>query len=198
MSSAWRVHDSDGNFRTVGELVSEYATIDTVFNKVALDNTVYSAEKEARLYNDYILNLPSDEVVSYADWGTGNNKYKFSLADVDGNFHVPDVRDLFERNTDGTRKPGAFQDSQNKFHTHLFAGDDSMISWTQDPTLWMPQKPTGYANKTGDLVNGGGMGHALYFTSESYILQAGVYVKENPTSDGSRPKNYTVRKYIRS
>src|SRR5438105_2571694 len=110
--SVWRVKFPDGNYKTVGEIISEYA--DNIINKVALDDTLYDIFEYARLY-DYVQNLP--ETVAFADWSTGNNKYKFSLANGSNKFHVPDLRNKYLR-ASGDATAGTYQANMFKAHTH--------------------------------------------------------------------------------
>jgi hypothetical protein len=119
-SQAWRVNNSDGNFKSVGQHVNEMITSGGVFNKVLLDGTAISSNDYARLYNDYVLRLPSSSVCNYADWGTGNNKYKYSFKDSGtGLFHVPDLRDKYERMVSASNLAAAYQANTVGPHYHI-------------------------------------------------------------------------------
>jgi hypothetical protein len=120
-NTMWRVWNPFGNWLRVGEQVWDDG-IDVV-NKILMAGGPIDSQQYARLYNDYILNLPPTQVCNFDDWATGNNKYKFSLANSSnpantGKFHIPDRRNLFDRMTDGTRLPGDFQDHQSLDHQH--------------------------------------------------------------------------------
>jgi len=114
--SQWRIFNPYGNFLRVGEQIVDDNIAANVFNKIPLDGSRIDTQQFARLYNDFVLNLPSGEVVDYDTWATGNNKYKFSKANSsnpanNGKFFVPNRMGQFERITDGTRKPGDFESS---------------------------------------------------------------------------------------
>lgn len=116
----WRVFHSDGNFRNVGQQVSDDMNPSNVFNKVYLDGSAISSTDYARLYNDYVLRLPSSQVCNYSDHATGDNIYKWSFKDgTTGNFYVPDHRNIYERPTNGTDLPGTFQQDQIISHEHI-------------------------------------------------------------------------------
>lgn len=113
----WRVYQPCGNFLRVGEQVSDDNSSANVFNKILLDGSSYDASQFARLYNDYILNLPGSQVVNYDAWSTSPNNLKFSLANSSNpsyvnQFHVPNRLNMYERITDGTRLPGDYQAPQ--------------------------------------------------------------------------------------
>lgn len=118
VTSYWRIFNPQGNWFRVGEMISEDSSSSMVFNKLELNGQVVNNKDEARLYNDHILKLPGSQVVDYASWSSGNNKYKFSYADGSGNFHVPDLRNIFERVTDGVRLPGDYQADMVGPHQH--------------------------------------------------------------------------------
>lgn len=112
LTPEWRVCDVDGNFKTVGQSVGDDSDIADVFNRILLNGASILNTQYARLYNEFVLNLPSSQVVNYDDHATGNNKYLWSLANSadPGNlnkFKIPDRRGLFERNNN-TGKPGDY------------------------------------------------------------------------------------------
>jgi hypothetical protein len=113
----YRFCDAFGNFTTVGNMVSTDDTYNSSLNMIPLDGRNLNTLKYARLYNQFVLNLPIDQVVNYADWETGNNKYKYSYSDGT-NFHIPDRRGMFERNNN-TGKAGDFFDHQMLSHQHI-------------------------------------------------------------------------------
>jgi hypothetical protein len=120
----WRVYNpSPGNWLQLGHTVDDDNILANVFNKVLTDGSDGDVLALARLYNDYVAQLPGGQVVNYDDWTTGNNKYKFSLANSAnlanaGKFKIPDRRNIFKRNTDGTRLPGDFQAQSIQAHNH--------------------------------------------------------------------------------
>lgn len=102
----WRVHDSDGNFKQVGRIISTYAALADEFNCLELNGADVNINDYSRLYEDFVLHLTN--TVSYASWSTGANKYKFSVASGSV-FKVPDLRGIYLRNSDGSLATGTFQ-----------------------------------------------------------------------------------------
>ncbi|HEY4288274.1 MAG TPA: hypothetical protein VGN00_14315 [Puia sp.] len=130
--SMWRIFNPFGNFTRVGEQVVDDNIAANVFNKVLLDGSDGDIQQYARFYNDYLLQLPGAELVNYDDWGTGNNKYKFSLANSSnpanaGKFKFANRSNIFERITDGVRKPGDFQAQMILLHDHIMHGKGGII-----------------------------------------------------------------------
>lgn len=105
--NVWRVHDAKGNFLTVGRIVTSDADVADEYNCKKLDGSSLSIIDYARLYEDFVQQLPPSQVCNFADWGTGDNKYKFSYASG-GLFKIPDRRNLFTRNSDGSNLPGFY------------------------------------------------------------------------------------------
>jgi len=103
----WRVHDYEGNFLKVGRIITTDADIADEYNAVEMDGSSLSINNYARLYEDFVQQLPPSQVVNFGDWATGDNKYKFSYASG-GLFKVPDRRNLFDRNSDGSVLPGVY------------------------------------------------------------------------------------------
>lgn len=113
----WRTVDESGNFLRVGHQIGDDNIAANMFNVVQFDGTICDIFQFARLYNDYVLNLPGGQVVNYDDWSSGTNKYCFSFANSSNpananKFFVPDRRNVSERITDGMRLPGSFQDQE--------------------------------------------------------------------------------------
>lgn len=106
----WRVCDCDGNFKTVGQSVGDDSVAANVYNKKLMDGSVESTLRYARIFNEIVLNLPLSQVVNFADWGTGNNKYFFSKANGSDQFHFPDRRGIFERNNNVGKAGDFFAD----------------------------------------------------------------------------------------
>lgn len=131
-TNQWRVFNPFGNFLRVGEHVNDDNIAANVFNKVPFDGIMKDNQQFARLYNEFVLALPGGEVVNFDDWATGNNIYKFSLANSAilanaGQFMVPLRFNTFERVTDGSRKPGDFQGQALQQHRHTTHGFGAII-----------------------------------------------------------------------
>lgn len=116
-TNEWRVKFIGLNKLTGSIVYNDQVQADLEFVYKRLDNEVCNTRKHARLYNEYVLNLPPAQVCTFAAWSTGNNKYLFSLADGSGNFHVPDRRGLSTKNTDAG-VAGVFEDWQMPDHRH--------------------------------------------------------------------------------
>lgn len=127
----WRLDSPFGDWLKVGEQVVDDNIAANVFNKVLMDGGTLNGtstngldtQQFARLYNDFVLNLPPAEVCNYDDWPTGNNIYLYSLANSAnpanvGKFRIPNRLNMFERITDGTRTPGNYQAPQLLSHQH--------------------------------------------------------------------------------
>lgn len=95
----WRADSADGNFRTVGQIVNtDFAA---ALNFLRFTGASVSVQKYARLYQ-FVESLPFGQVVAYADWAFGNNRYKYSYSDGDGfnpQFMIPDLRGIYLRAT---------------------------------------------------------------------------------------------------
>lgn len=105
--SEYRVDSLFGNWGKVGQIVSDDAT--SIFNKVLLNGQQLDNEQFARHYNEFVLNLPISQRVSYDNWST--NKTFYSLADSAdpanaGKYFVPDRRGIYERNASVGEKAG--------------------------------------------------------------------------------------------
>lgn len=121
-TSMWRVYKPCGNFLTVGEHVTDDSLAAKVFNKRLLNGAQMDVLQYARLYNDHVLFL-AGQAVNYDDWATGNNKYKFSLANSanpanNGKFLLPDLTNTFSRIINGFRVPGDWQVEMVGPHYH--------------------------------------------------------------------------------
>jgi hypothetical protein len=115
-TTVWRTHDYKGNFLTVGRIISSDAEPADEYNCIEMNGDSLSVNDYARLYEDFVLQLPPAQVCNFSDWGVANNKYKFSFSSA-GLFKVPDRRNMYERNSDGTNLPGLFMDDVIKSHT---------------------------------------------------------------------------------
>lgn len=115
-ANEWRVKFT-GLAKLTGSIVYNdqvQADLELVYKR--LDNEVCNIRQHARLY-EYVQNLPPAQVVNFADWATGNNKYLYSLANIDGDFHVPDRRGLTAKSTNANTA-GVFEDWATVEHKH--------------------------------------------------------------------------------
>lgn len=118
----WRVFEAYGNYKNVGQLTSDDCIESMALGKILLDGRSASTTINARLYNDFVLNLPLIQVCSFDQWSVGNNIYLYSLSDANGNFKVPDRRGLFERNSSFITKAGDYQDADTFFTYNYSSG----------------------------------------------------------------------------
>lgn len=176
--SMWRILDPCGNWLRLGEQVVDDNLAANVFNKLPLIGQDGDILALARFYNDYVTQLGA-QVCNYDDWATGNNKYKFSLANSTnpgdaGKFKIPDRRNIFERITDGTRLPGDWQTSAVGPHTHPINGGSGGAG------------VVGITPGTNEGISGGGHNGGAYA------------VKQTGLNLGSEtyPANIAVRKYL--
>ncbi len=116
----WRICEAEGNFKTVGQEIAHDAVISDLFNCHEYDGSDLDVEQYSRLYNEFVLQLPSSQRVDYDAWGlTGTlNKYFFSAANSSnpsnaGKFKCPLRKGLFERNN-STGKAGDWFDESIK------------------------------------------------------------------------------------
>lgn len=116
-SSRWRAHNADGNFRSVGRFISSFAAASQEFNCIECDGSSISVNDYRRLYEDFVLLLDPTLVCNYADHGTGTNIYKFSYSSG-GNFYLPDLRALYERNASGSLIPATYYANTVITHEH--------------------------------------------------------------------------------
>lgn len=170
----WRVCEAEGNFKTVGTSISDDNEDADVWNRHLFNGSSLSAKQYARLYNEFVLQLPASQVVNYDDHATGNNKYLWSLANSadPGNvdkFLIPDRRGLFERNNNAG-KPGDYT-------------DDSIKSTGLNLTLPLVQHTASAAPR--GVTDGplGGSGTAII------PITIG-------TGTETKPKNYLINKYF--
>lgn len=124
-TQVWRINDNDSNIKTVGNDFHSYKNSGDVINALWLDGggtDGVSSTDYARLY-EYVINLNPALVCNYADWSTGNNKYKYSYKDATtGLFRIPDTRNMFIRNSGAFRNAAIFQDHALMSHRHINPG----------------------------------------------------------------------------
>jgi hypothetical protein len=176
--SVWCVKFADGNFKTVGEHVTEYQT--DVINKVPLTNAIYNKNSYARLY-DYILSLPPLQVVAFGDWQFITNRYRYSTADANGDFHVPDFSGKYERPTAG-EAAGAYLLGSVGPHTHpvkvIYEGNDGS-----------PFNKQGQVLRKSDADTGAG--------TEQAGSDINNYAIESNTGTENMPNSIIVNMYVR-
>lgn len=184
----WRICDADGNFKNVGQSVSDEQIQSGVFNKLLLDGSSVLKEQYARLYNELVLNLPLSQVVDYDSHSVGNNKYLWSRANSanpanNGKFLIPDRRGLFEKNNQ-SGKAGDFGEESVGSHKH-FTFIDSSETTNTFPAGASPS----VQNETGGIGD------------FKYVIAGRVGTPTRGlTSDGggtkTEPKNYLINKYV--
>lgn len=179
----WRIDDADGNFKIIGEEVGEDQISANVVNKHLLDGSVESTTKYARFYNEYILNLPVSQVVAYADWLTGNNKYYYSLDNGSGQFHFADRRGVFERNNSGG-KAGDYQTEIIGPHKHFIAKTivGSVVNNLDYTQTLVSRRDNGETN-------------AYILSGE--VADADVGLTNDGGGTENVPNNYLINKYVR-
>lgn len=168
----WRVCEADGNFRYVGQTVSDDTISPNLFNKHLLDGSIEFINQYSRIYYEYVLKLPISQVVSFSNWLVGNNKYYFSLDSGSGQFHFPDRRGVFEKSNLGG-KSGDYSDDQVGQFT------DNLII----PKTSTSQEDTG----VGKFTTGGGANEPTDMLPVEITWNTG---KE------TYPKNYLINKYV--
>lgn len=181
----WRICEADGNFKTVGQMVGDDSVALGVWNKKLLDGSIELADRYARLYNEVVLNLPVGQVVLFADWATGNNKYYYSLTNGSGQFHFPDRRGIFEKNKGSAGKAGDFDQQQIGPHTHFVAKQQSG-TYTNGLVL-SPLLTLNDRNDSG--------------VTSAYVLHGDATTADvGQTSDGggteNKPDSYLINKYV--
>ena len=184
----WRIRRVVGNLFTFGQTVGEDMIQSGVINKQLLDGTVGRVDKCSRLYNDYVLRLPSNQVCNFDDWTTGLNKYFFSLSNSAdpanaGLFMFPDRRGVFERNNN-TGKAGDYNVDQLKTHDHTTHAKGSIsgagLQW--------------FLTKLGGRYSGGGSDGFGGSNTVDNEMRTGDSDSVGYTE--TFPKNILINKYI--
>lgn len=182
-TSVWAIDDFNGNWFRLGDSISNDGTAAMMFNKLPLDGggndgrtTGLDVSEYARFYYDFVANLPVDQLVSFSSWGTGDNIRKYSLASG-GKFHIPDRRNMYKRQSDGTNKPGDYQSDLIGPHAHF-------------------RYPNGNPHNNMDRTVGGGsnLGGGGFYPLESNPLTGDV--TGAGTGAETRPKSVIVNEYV--
>ena len=178
----WRVCDAEGNFKTVGRIVTEDKYYSDVLNSIPLDGNPISVSTYARLYNDFVLQLPLAQTCNFDDWSTGNNMYLYSLANSSNpiyanQFRTPDRRGLFEKNN-STGKAGDYNTDSVNNSKVIFRG--TKVKLATDPY-----------DANGVIVLAPATGSAISPTPTQDITntypESGTY---------NQPRNYVINKYV--
>lgn len=185
----WRADNCDGNFRTAGRIVSSDET--NYLSSIIMDNSLRSVLKYARLY-EFVLGLNALDVVSYASWGTGDNKYKFSLSDGT-NFHTPDRRDLWQSNS-GTNRAGIFLLQMVLKHKHI-------SPYGADGSKSPPFSPPNKTSNSGWTGSGSAIDfdNYLWFTNDGTNNLLGNTTPPNVAGiigDYNRPNSYITNQSV--
>lgn len=111
----WRLCDVYGNFDKVGNILFNDLAPSSLINLQVLDGTIGDKLQYSRIYNEFILMLPTGQAVNFDDWITAGNQTKFSLANsanptYTGKFHFPDRRSMFTKSSGGV--PGTYFKNQ--------------------------------------------------------------------------------------
>lgn len=187
--SMWRIYKPFGNFLRTGEEISCGAEDSTFINAIEMTSISLNVFQYARLYNDFVLGMPGSRVCNYDDWATGNNRYKFSLANSSllanaGLFHIPNKLNQFERITDGVRLPGDVQTPAILQHIHNNGVAD-------DTTGLHPFSLSVYAKTAADMPGSAtGQPDIVGSTATEQGLTGPSGGSEN------RPANIAVRKFL--
>lgn len=175
ITNVWRVHDSDGNFLKLGRIIANDGEAAQEFNVQALDGTQLNVADYVRIYEDFVQKLPPSQVCNFSDWGTLDvptntypNKTKFSYSNGTF-FHVPDRRNLYQRNTDGSRLAGLYMINQNKAHSHRVLTGGAGGSANPGKSL-IRQSYNGDAYGSGQGVGTSSLGPYIEITGNSEAL----------------------------
>lgn len=179
----WRITDCDGNYKTVGQLVSNDSISTNVFNIKLLDGSIESADKYARIYNEIVLNLPLSQRVAYADWLTGTNRSFFSLVNGSNQFHFPDRRGMFERNNN-LGIAGTFIPESVGPHSHFIAKHID------------PASVINIIDSTQTLVTRRDNGETNAYILSGQVSDADVGKTSLGTGTENVPNNYLTNKYV--
>ncbi|MGN6416151.1 MAG: hypothetical protein ACTHMC_01575 [Pseudobacter sp.] len=117
----WNVAFPDGNFKTVGEIV--YSYVMTELNSVFANGGILSRTTYARLWNDFVSQLPPSMLISDSGWNSTQvingrtvyiNRGKFTTGDGSTTFRVPMIYAVGNlKIVDGsTRLAGSFEADQ--------------------------------------------------------------------------------------
>lgn len=179
----WRVYEADGNFKRVGENVSDDMISSGVYNKQMLDGTIAATDTYARIYNNFVLQLPLSEVIDFDLWSTGNNKYRYALANSSNptfadKFRFPDRRGLFEKNL-----------------TSGYAGAYTADSIGDMSSVTIEIRDGSGGTLTGTILNTGFAGQDVPTSWLPNNTGAGAKYIRLTGGTETQPKNYSINKY---
>lgn len=188
------IRNAQGNHLTVGDTVSNEGDASHVINLIEKDGGGASgldADVFARLYEDFVLHLPSSQVVPYNQWGNGDNRFKFSLKDNTTNkFRIPDTRGQFERQSSAGRPCNSHGQNALKDHQHLMP----MGSLSENGGI-VPFGSSGIGLDGGQYYGRGR--HKWDFTSKPYVLLTPGGMAQQEASEETRPDYVANNKYLR-
>lgn len=182
----WRVDNADGNFKTVGQIVSFDQIESGLYNCVLLDGSELDALKYSRLY-DYISRLPSGQKVVFSHWNDNvNTRILFSLIGTD-TFMIPDRLALYQRAAN-TEMAGTFWRMSLESHKHVSPYNDAQ-------SIGAPYGRTGLFGKIGsgstDFDNDN------WFTNNgTEIVGANQLNLAGAISGETRPNSYSINQYV--
>lgn len=183
----FRVSNAEGNFKSVGNLFSSLLDQISGFNCLYLDGTAVSKTKYKRLYEEFVLNLNGSYLSNFDNHFTGNNKYRFSLADsLNPNnsdlFYLPDFTGLHEISSSNVLLPSDFVSQSVQDHDH-----DLWI----DATAAQGGVPFSLARTDGISIAG-----AKRTGAYSKINGNSIKLVKNAGGGKTLPNSYIINKYI--
>lgn len=194
----WRIQNAVGNFSNVGEIFYSDLSPDKIFNAIELDGSNTDIEKEARLYNRFVIR--NGLAISYASWSSSNifTRMKFSLKDSgSNNFRIPDLNTtpIYMRPR-GINSVGDFLAGQLLSHQHLESlGTEEFDVSTYGRDTVQQSLPT-----YGDLGSSGPNLRSRYadLTSRSVVFNTATGLWEIIDGSENRPNSRATRCYIKT
>lgn len=194
----WRIQNAVGNFSNVGEIFYSDLSPDKIFNAIELDGSNTDIEKEARLYNRFVIR--NGLAISYASWSSSNifTRMKFSLKDSgSNNFRIPDLNTtpIYMRPR-GINSVGDYLAGQLLAHQHLESlGTEEFDVSTYGRDTVQQSLPT-----YGDLGGSGPNLRSRYadLTSRSVVFNTATGLWEIIDGSENRPNSRATRCYIKT
>lgn len=186
--SEFRITLPFGNFLKVGHLIYSDMDSSNILNAVLASGSSLDILQYARLYEEFVLQLAPAQVCNFDDWSTGNNKYKFSLANSSNpananKFKIPDRRGIVQKNTADGSTAGVFEDQQLVEHSHFMLSETDGGNTPPDATsgikrIYLDGGNSGYnLRKAGATPNigrtsltGGSENRIKTYSNNPYIL----------------------------
>lgn len=188
----WRVCEAYGNFKNVGQLVSDDLNQIDLYNKQLLDGTIGDIGLFSRFYNEFVLNLPIGQICNFDDWSTGNNKYLYSLSNSVNptflnKFRFADRRNIIEKNN-GVGFAGEYIGDSIGEHYHFIVNNNSDTGGAILPTS------LNYICRQGEKGGIGDFKYTLFGSSDEATL--GKSSKNFGYSSETKPKTISVNRYV--